>query len=321
MTTATIGREIIHSLNGAMPWWRRQDTYVLAVVAAIHAAVVGPAMLELNEGRWSIAGAGCWEEVLYGIVCAQCFLLSIWAALGRFGTLVRWSIVGSVFLLGVASFGYWARSGFDVGSQCLGAGLLGALVVTSFAAALLPLRGMAGWRVDFDCAHYAHVQNRRGQVSLVDFAAMSCAIAVPLAIMRLSAEAAEETAGSQWPAMLSGMAAIGAIAAPTCYCMLAWRSLPLALMAGGGWAFALGLTHGLLSRWITGLDILGSDGTWTDAWLGATAFHGTIAVVCGGTLAALRLSGLQLLIVPLSQSTVHASRQQIESPITLRKAA
>jgi hypothetical protein len=260
-------------------------------------------------------------EALIGMVCGQCFLLSIWAALGRFGMLVRWSIVGGVFLLGVASLRYWFRSEPDVSSQCLEAGLMGALLVTSIAAVLLPLRGMAGWRVDFDCAHYVHVRRRRGQVSLVDFAALSCAIAVPLTIMRLADETSDETAGWQWLTILGAMAAVGATAAPMCSCVLAWRRLPLALVAGGGWALAVGVSHGLLTRWITGLDILGSDGSWTDAWLGATTFHGTVAAVCGGTLGALRLGGLRLLVVPSPQSTVHTLREAIESPVTLRKAA
>src|SRR5882724_9230475 len=128
MATAAIGCETVISPVAAAPWWRRRDTYALAAIAAMHVTFAGRALWELNEGSWSIGGAGGVDQALAGAVVGQCFLLSIWAALGGLRTVVRWNIVGGVYMLGVASVAYWFRGEPDVSSQCLGIGLLGAIL-------------------------------------------------------------------------------------------------------------------------------------------------------------------------------------------------
>jgi hypothetical protein len=325
MTTSAFPLDLRISPAAAAAWWQRSDTYVLAAVAAIQAASVGPVMWEMTNGKWSVGGASGIDEALIGIVVGQCFLLGVWAALGGLRTIVRWSLIGGLFLLGVASIVVCFRADEDIASQCLMAGLIGALFVTGFAAAILPLRGLAGWRVDFDLVHYAHIRRLRGQASFVDFAAMSCAIALPLTIARLGAESEGEPSASEWLTILGVMAVIAASAAPICYAVLAWRRLPWALLAAAGWSLAIGLAHGLLSLWTTQLNIVGSNTTWTGAVFSSTVFHAAIAVTCGGTLAALRLCGLKLLVV--AHSTAHAPREGSSSPsemptiFTPRKAA
>jgi hypothetical protein len=178
-------------------------------------------------------------------------------------------------------------------------GLVGALMLTCFAAGLLPLRRLVGWRLDFDASHYQHLRGRRGQVGLLDLAGLSCGLAVPLMIIRLLDEYSASGTNGQWLSIFAALAAVAATAAPVSYLVLAWRHPIAVMIAAAGWILLISWTHSLLALWIKDLDIVG--GAITDAGLTPqiAVFHAGVATTCMATFAMLRLFGLKLLVVPL----------------------
>jgi hypothetical protein len=268
-------------------WWRERYTYALAAVVGVH-LVLGSALVKL-------ADASSHGDFVMGFLLGQGYLLGLWAALGGLRAVARFAIVGTLCTAGVVSFvtaisqeGYW--------ESVLFGGLLGMLFVTGVAICLLPLRGLAGWRVDFDPAYYAHLPLRRGQIGLLDYAGYTCAVAGPLVIVRLLLElSGEETAGMG--SIIAMLALIGATAAVPSYIVLRWRRFWLGALASAAWIVVATLVHSQLSRYFGGLSM------GTGGWRGIIdfrigAFHAGVGIAVVTTLGYLRRWGLKLLVVP-----------------------
>jgi hypothetical protein len=303
MATAALQREVAATaVMGA--WWRRRDPYVLTPIVAIHVVSLGPAL------HW----AGNYAIVL-GIILAQAFLLAAWAALGGLKVLPRLGIVSLVFVCGLASCVLAERADLHERlDSLLELGLIGGLVVSCFAAPLLPLRRLLGWRIDFDAIHYRHLRGRRGQLALLDFAALCCGLAIPLTIARLSEEYLGSEGSGGWLSFFSLLGLVGATAAPVSCLILACRRPLAAIMAAVGWTIIISGMHSLLTLWVKDLDIFGGAVGW-----GATpqiaAFHAGVAATCAGTFGLLRLLGLKLLVV-LAPATAPSTSYVAESKLS-----
>src|SRR5262245_9661258 len=201
MATATVSFEVADD-PAAIAWWRRRDPYVLFPLVIVHALIAGPAV-------WGTFSAPSvfprLHELYMGILLAQYLLLGLWAALGCLPLLVRWTLVTGAFLLGLCSFAWSMRQVLDLWGEVLEITLIGAMLVTLFAALIVPLRGLLAWRLDFDPSRHPPLTGRRGQVGFMSGAAFSVAIAAPLTIARLITESSPEIDATR---LLVGMIAV-----------------------------------------------------------------------------------------------------------------
>src|SRR6188508_2488889 len=127
------------SSAASISWFRRRDPYVLLPLVLIHAVIAGPAIW----GTFSVPNTfPRLHELFMGVLLAQCLLLGIWAALGCLPLIVRWALVSGAFLLGLTSLAIAMRQVLNLWVEVLELGLIGAMLVTFFAALLLPLRGL-----------------------------------------------------------------------------------------------------------------------------------------------------------------------------------
>jgi Kef-type K+ transport system membrane component KefB len=286
-------------------WWRRKDPYVLAPIAAAHVVALGPAL------HWSGNGNGWFylHPLVTGMVIGQVFLLGLWAALGGLRTLPRLGVVSLIFVCGLASYLIAARMNWvNALDSLLEGGLVGALAVGSYAAMLLPLRRLMGWRIDFDQRHYRGVPGRRGQVGLLDFAALSCAIAIPLTSIRLLDESSASSAASDWLGLV-GVLTIAAIgAAPACYLALAWRRPVPTIAAVAAVVLLVSWGHSLAGSWINTVELFGGRQKLWGLDLETLIFHAGVATTCMTTFGVLRCFGLRLLVVPQTLPEESTSR-------------
>ncbi|MCE9525476.1 MAG: hypothetical protein K8R36_05430 [Planctomycetales bacterium] len=129
-----------------------------------------------------------WSELGLGLLLGQGFLLSAWLALGGLPNVLRFASVFLVTLiaaLGLSdhgqSFGGW-EEWVDQTSQIF---IICFFAVLVFHAALLPLRWLLGWRLDFDPAYHRRENTGRLQVGVVHFFGLTTFVAIPCAIIRL----------------------------------------------------------------------------------------------------------------------------------------
>jgi len=214
----------------------------------------------------------------------------------------------------------------DNWGEILTMGLIGAMLITIFAALLLPFRDLFDWRLDFDPSRHAPVTGRRGQIGFMSIAAFSLAIAAPLTIARLIAESSSdiEAAGLLF-SIIAVPVSIGAAACPISYSLLVWRRLPLAFVAAPCWSALIGLVHALLSLCIPALSFFNGDHTWSTDWPEIAAFHTGIAACIIPTFTALRLAGLKLFALEHVDRAVadpcHPDSSAAAPPVMLPKAA
>src|SRR5262249_45904670 len=156
--------------------------------------------------------------------------------------LVRWTLVTGAFLLGLCSFAWSMRQVLDLWGEVLEIALIGAMLVTLFAALIVPLRGLLAWRLDFDPSRHPPLTGRRGQLGFMSGAAFGVPTAAPLPIARFITESSPEIDATR---LLVGMiavpASIGASACPIAYSLLVWRKLPLAFVAAPCWSALISL--------------------------------------------------------------------------------
>jgi hypothetical protein len=237
---------------------------------------------------------------MIGYIIAQCFLLGLWAALGGLATVPRWLLVGGVYVAG-ATFvaqalfeGDW-RSFLEVAPEFI---LVGGILMTLFAALLLPLRRLAAWRIDFDPAYHAPSARVRGQIGMMDFAALFCAVSLPLALCRVLVE----SAGSNDDALemllfLSLFAVLVLItAAPVAYAALARRTV-LALALAAIWVIAVAWIQSLAALTWPDLDLFDTPQGVAGMQWAALAYHAAVALAIAVPLLVLRCCGLTLLRV------------------------
>lgn len=293
MATASLGLEptLAARSPAALPAvWQRRHAYVLAALTGVQVIACRYA-LRLVDSDWL-------GESMIGVMLAQCFLLGLWGALGGLAALPRWGIVGLVHVAGLLAVSIGIRGGSGSG-EALAMGLVGAMIVLVFAACLLPLRGLAGWRIDFDSIYYRDVRGRRGQVGFMDFAAYSLGIAAALAAIRLAIQA-EVLDPDMLLVIFAILLTVLLVAAPIAYAVVTWRWLWLALVAAAVWTFAVTAVHSLLASVLEDLDFFDSTSpVVTGLHLPLLGFCGGAAGIVAATMTTLRLFGLRLITVPL----------------------
>jgi hypothetical protein len=299
MATATIQFATSIEPPTAAVWWRRKDPYVLTPVAAVHIAFSGPALHWVGNTWAANARYGPYLQALVmGMTIAQLFLLSLWAALGGLKTLPRLGIVSLVFLGGLSSHLIAARLNWvDTLDGLLACGLIGTLAVGSYTAMLLPLRRLLGWRIDFDERDYRGLPGRRGQVGLLDFAALSCAVAIPLTSVRLLDESSGSASGEGLE-LVGFLSIVALAAAPACYLALVWRRPLLTVAAAAVIVLLVSWAHSLASVWFKSLELFGGSVKFWALDLETLAFHAGVVITCLTTFAVLRWFGLKLFSVP-----------------------
>jgi hypothetical protein len=227
-------------------------------------------------------------------------LLGLWAALGSPSTVPRWLIVGGLGLVGgvAVSVQVHGTDWVDSLTRMLELVLVGWITIAAFAVSLLPLRRLAGWRIDFDAAYHPSTGQRRGQMSLMDYAGMTCAVALVLSLCRCLMTL-DET-GDAWENLLPVFmlaAVLTLTTAPAAYATLARRWARWWLLAAGAWLILVCWCQSLLAIYVPDLNIFGSDYTVFGMDLPTLAFHvgGALAAIVPLTL--LRPFGLKLLTV------------------------
>jgi hypothetical protein len=299
LATATIGLEQPASGAEALPaFWRQPHVYGLAGMTVLQ---VASCRLEV----WWLDGASAeWSHTLVlGGLFAQCFLLGLWGALGGLSTLPRWGLVGLVHFCGVVSMSLGMPIlSLDSSSQALEWGIIGALLVLFFAAILLPLRRLAGWRVDFDRRFYRGAHGRRGQLSVMDYAGYCVGLAAALAAGRLAIQA-EVLPADALLTVAGVIIAVVVVAAPATYLLVVGRRVWLAPLLALAWALVCAGTHSCLCFIHEDLDFFGatSGSVFAGLRLQLLCFYLGIVVLLGLTLLPLRLFGLQLIAVPVPE--------------------
>ena len=279
----------------ALPaFWRQPHVYVLSGTVALHVAL-SRGLLVLAD---TISAQGS-EGLFVGALFGQCFLLGLWGALGGLSTLPRWALLGAIYLAGVAAISIRMPAySDDPWSQALEWGIIGAVLVLLFVALLLPLRRLAGWRVDFDPRFYRDSGGRRGQLTFLDYACYSVTVAAALAALRLSIQA--DVLGPEMLVTVFGVIAVVAIAAaPPAYLLVVGRRLWLAIVGTLAWALVASAIHSWLSFAHEALDLFGpaSGPQLAGVRLHLVSFYGGVTGLVGVTFVALRLFGLQLIVV------------------------
>src|SRR5262245_37763828 len=280
MASATIAHEAV---IGTCPvasipaWWQRGHSYVFMAVAICEIALTW-GVVRLIENSYNLAAG--WEQIasaaMIGFLFAQCFLLGLWAALGGLGTIPRWLAVGTVAALGglAITFEFITPQWQEFLYQGPEIAALAALTATGFAVLLLPLRRLAGWRVDFDAAYHPSTGRRRGQLELMDFAAMFCAVALPLTLGRVLIELMGESGAADIGVFIPVFVGIALLsAAPAAFAVLARRRAWFWLGMCLGWLFIVCLAQSILTACFPDLDVFGGGSTGREIVGTTFAFH------------------------------------------------
>lgn len=99
----------------------------------------------------------------YGMLLGQLFLMGLWLAFGGLHVAARVLAVTLTTAVGTLAFLVASKS---VGDDVQVFSPIAAIVVLTTCAALLPLRILAGWRIDFDRAYHAPSSTRKLQLRL-----------------------------------------------------------------------------------------------------------------------------------------------------------
>jgi hypothetical protein len=212
---------------------------------------------------------------------------------------IRWLLVAAVTTLGAVAvaFQYISPQWQEFLDQGPTFAVLALLMMAAIAVVLLPLRRLAGWRVDFDAAYHPSSGRRRGQIDMMDFAALFCAVALPLTLGRALVELMGNDAADIGVIVPIFGAIVLATAGPVAYTALNRQRVWVTLLACAAWLLLVCVVQSLLTVSFPNLDVFGGGGT---AWnIGSTvvAFHLCIAATVALPLATLRLFGLRLIAV------------------------
>ena len=303
MASATFVREINvadRALEAGAAWWRRGHSYAFIAVALAEVGLTwGVVRLVENvvNGPWGFSSVA--TAAMIGFMFAQCFLLGLWAALGGLSTVARWLLVGMVSTAGALAVTdqFVASDWGQFIDQAPIMALFAGLTMAGFAVVLLPLRRLAGWRVDFDAAYHPATGRRRGQIELMDFAALFCAVALPLTLCRSLIELMGDEAARIGVILPIFGALVLASAGPMAYAVLACRGVWIWLVVGAVWLVAVCVVQSLLAARFPHLDVFnGRSSVWGLNWT-VFAFHFGIAATVALPLGVLRLLGLKIITI------------------------
>jgi hypothetical protein len=281
-------------------WWRRGHSYAFIAVAVAEVALTwGVVRLVENVVNGPRGIENVATAAMIGFLFAQCFLLGLWAALGGLPTVPRWLIVGTISTAGALAVtcemlaSDWEQFLFQGPVMAL----IDGLTMAGFAVVLLPLRRLAGWRVDFDAVYHPSTGRRRGQIELMDFAALFCAVALPLTLCRSLIELMGNDAADIGMIVPIFGALVLATAAPTAYAVLARRGVGIWLALGSMWLVAVCVIQSLLAARFPDLDVFdGRSSVWGLNWT-VFAFHFGVAATVALPLSVLRLLGLKIITI------------------------
>jgi hypothetical protein len=297
LAPATAALDQPHAAGPA--WWRHWHSYSLPVVVTAEIAATWLVVKLAEGGPWPSPWDNYLVSAMLGFVMAQCFLLAIWAALGGLATVPRWLCVGTVYVAGasaltIAAFEPTWQSILDNAPEVV---LLGGILMAALAAILLPLRRLAGWRIDFDAAYHPQPAQRRGQLALMDFAAMFCAVALPLTLCRILIESEIEDA-SDMLVFLGVFALVELVtAAPVAWAAMARRRSLAWLAAAAVWVCVVSFGQSWLASALPDLDLFGTSPGFAGMHWEVLMFHGGTGAAIALPLLALRLCGLKLLVL------------------------
>ncbi len=161
-------------------WFRRLHSWWF--VAQVAANVIAAWFIIRLVGEMD------WAELGLGLLLGQGFLLSVWLALGGLPNVARFISVLLVTMAGALAvsdqsslnpnFASWVEQFSQVFIICL-------FMVLLLHGLLLPLRGLLGWRLDFDPAYHAPEKTGRLQVGVLHFLGWTTFLAIPCAVIRL----------------------------------------------------------------------------------------------------------------------------------------
>lgn len=294
--TSELSASVVSQSAVAAAWWRRFHSYAFITVAA--GEMLGTWLVVRLIDTMAAGGEEIATAAMIGFLLAQCFLLGLWAALGGLGTVPRWLIVGCLTTVGALAVTLeLVTSGWQ---EFLQEGpifaLLACLTTAGFAVVLLPLRALAGWRVDFDQAYHPGGGRRRGQIGLMDFAALFCAVALPLTLGRALAEITADAA--QFAMIVPIFCAIVlATAGPVAYAALARRRIWLWLAGCTAWLAGICVLQSTLAAIFPDLDIFGTNSSMVVLNWTVVAFHLGVTATVALPLLVLRAFGLKLIAV------------------------
>lgn len=285
--------------DAAPAWWRRAHSYSVPLVVL---GQIAGTWLVTRLGRTPMTPSVVQYEMtmaaMVGFIYGQCFLLGLWAALGGLATIPRWLIVGAVTAVGglIVAASIFTAGGDGIFEAAPEVILSSGALMGGFAAMLLPLRRLAGWRIDFDAAYHAPAR-RRGQLGMMDFAAMFLAVAFPLTLCRVLVGSFDGEGAFVLLFVSLVSLLVLATAGPVARAVLAARRRWLWQGAAALWVLAVAWSHSLLAQLVPDFNLVGSSATYL-GWEATTlALHVGIALAVAAPLLALRCCGLKLLVV------------------------
>ena len=286
--------------NAAAPavWWRRGHAYATPAVVAGDLVLIWLATRLLAEPD-GIPLMELATMALVGFLFAKCFLLGLWAALGSPSTIPRWLIVGGLSFLGCTAIALpmLAPDWNDFLTTLVPFVLLAWVMIAGVAVLLLPLRRLAGWRVDFDAAYHPNTGQRRWQMGLMDYAALIFAVTILLMLGRCLMEITGNRDAEGLLVLVILTAVLSLSAGPLIWATLVRRRTFLWLLAGAAWLLVVSWSQSQLALHAPALGIFGRQYHVLGFNLFTLAFHagGALAVVL--PLAVLRPFGLKFLRV------------------------
>ena len=310
MATATLDCDLAPAAARELPAvWRRKDSYLLAATVMLEIGLAATLLRLSNYVRppWI-------NDITSGALLGQCFLLGLWGALGGLKTVPRWLLVGLTWIVGTVAFqianeapsGWeqgigatrftWQQLVADVLESMFEALAISALIVSGFACLLLPLRRLAGWRLDFDAAYYRAAGGRRGQLGMMDFAGLLCACTFPLSLIRLLAASDQAALAEvlEIPLLLLVFVPTASLAAAA---VMSRRRVGWRLAAAVMGVLLLSCLHSRAADAIPALSTFSSSYSVWGVSARAVCMHCGMAAVIVLTLGGLRVGGLSLIAV------------------------
>lgn len=247
-------------------WWKRLHSWLFGGQVLGNLVLFWWCWESLDNWRFN-------EMILLGSSLGQLFLLGMWLALGGLHYAARYCLVAGVFLLGVLS----------TRDQVLEMPMvLAAMVLLLVNAALLPLRGLLGWRVNFDPAYHAAAASASMQIRIRDVLVWTAVCAFPFAVGKLDLE---DDGGDVYFAAAFITTLALAVAAPAALAVVNRRRPWLFLLAAASWiAIVIGVEVGL-------------GATFAQSGVNhrvVAFFNGGMLAAVAGNLLVMRLFGLHL---------------------------